>query len=162
MANATLSRPHGRGGVIARLLILLSTVCLAAGLLTPMLETRRMVFFSDAHSLIDVTRALLDNENYLLGLVILIFSILFPIAKAVYLAAVNAGWAHGQSALVWVDRLGKWSMLDVLIAGLIVFALSGDRAIRITEQPGLYFFTAAIFGLMISSGLILRDARSRV
>ena len=157
MADATLSRPHGRGGAIARLLILLSTVCLAAGILTPTLETRRMVFFSDAHSLIDVTRALLENENYLLGLVILIFSILFPIAKAIYLAAVNAGWAHGQSALVWVDRLGKWSMLDVLIAGLIVFALSGDRAIRITEQPGLYFFTAAIFGLMISSGLITRE-----
>lgn len=162
MADATLERPHGRGGVIARLLILLSSVCLAAGLLTPMLETQRLIFFSQAHSLIDVTRALLENENYLLGLVILIFSILFPIAKAIYLAAINAGWAHGRSALVWADRLGKWSMLDVLIVGLIVFALSGDRAIRITEQPGLYFFTAAIFGLMISSGLIMRDTRSRI
>jgi paraquat-inducible protein A len=161
MTDATLARPHGRGGVIARLLILLSSVCLAAGLLSPMLETRRLVFFSDAHSLIDVTRALLENENYLLGLVILIFSILFPIGKAIYLAGVNAGWAHGRTALVWVDRLGKWSMLDVVIAGLIVFALSGDQAIRITEQPGLYFFTGAIFGLMISSGLIMRDVQNR-
>jgi len=161
MTDATLARPHGRGGVIARLLILLSSVCLAAGLLSPMLETRRLVFFSDAHSLIGVARALLENENYLLGLVILIFSILFPIGKAIYLAGVNAGWAHGRTALVWVDRLGKWSMLDVVIAGLIVFALSGDQAIRITEQPGLYFFTVAIFGLMISSGLIMRDVQNR-
>jgi len=158
MTDTTLSHPHGRGGVIARALILLSSVCLTAGLLTPMLETRRLIFFSDAHSLIDVTRALLENENYLLGLVILVFSILFPIGKAIYLAAVNAGWANGRSALSWVDRFGKWSMLDVLIAGLIVFTLSGDQAIRIMEQPGLYFFTFAIFGLMLASGLIMRDS----
>jgi len=161
MADTSLAKSHGRGGIMARVLILLSSVCLAAGLLTPMLESRRLIFFSDAHSIIDVTRALLENENYLLGLVILIFSILFPIGKAIYLAAVNAGWAHGRSALIWVDRFGKWSMLDVLIAGLIVFTLSGDRAIRIVEQPGLYFFTAAIFGLMIASGLIMRDARAQ-
>ncbi len=160
MAETSLSHAHGRGGVMARMLILVSSVCLAAGLLTPMLETRHLIFFSQAHSLIDVTRALLENENYLLGLVILVFSILFPVWKAYYLAAVNAGWAHGRSALVWVDRLGKWSMLDVLIAGVIVFTLSGDSAIHITEQPGLYFFTAAIFGLMIASGLIVRDTRS--
>lgn len=160
MTQTSLSRAHGRGGVMARMLILLSSVCLAAGLLTPMLETQRLIFFSQAHSLIDVTRALLENENYLLGLVILVFSVLFPIAKAFYLSAVNAGWAHGRSALIWVDRLGKWSMLDVLIAGLIVFTLSGDRAVRIAEQPGLYFFTIAIFGLMIASGLIVRDTRN--
>lgn len=161
MAETGIVRAHGRGGVAARLLILVSTVCLAAGLLSPMLATRRLVFFTDAHSLIDVTRALLENQNYLLGLVILVFSILFPTGKAIYLAAVNAGWARGESALTWVDRFGKWSMMDVLIAALIVFSLSGDRAIQIMEQPGLYFFTAAIFGLMIASGLILKDARGR-
>ena len=157
MADTSMMRAHGRGGVAARALILVSGVCLAAGLLTPMLETRRLIFFSDAHSLIDVTRALLEGGQLLLGLVILVFSILFPIGKTIYLAAVNAGWARGQSVLRWVDRLGKWSMLDVLIAALIVFTLSGDRAIEIAEQPGLYFFTAAIFGLMIASGLIVRD-----
>ncbi|WP_421791698.1 paraquat-inducible protein A [Hyphobacterium sp.] len=157
MADTSISRTHGRGGVAARLLILVSAVCLAAGLLSPMLETRRLIFFTDAHSLIDVTRALLETGQYLLGLVILVFSILFPIGKAIYLSAVNAGWARGRSALVWVDRLGKWSMIDVFIAAIIVFTLSGDRAIQIFEQPGLYFFTAAITGLMISSGLIAND-----
>ncbi|GJL97514.1 MAG: hypothetical protein DHS20C06_13310 [Hyphobacterium sp.] len=158
MTEIGIERAHGRGGVTARLLILISIVCLAAGLLSPMLATRRLVFFTDAHSLIDVTRALLENQNYLLGIVILVFSILFPVGKAIYLAAVNAGWAHGRNALSWVDRFGKWSMMDVLIAAIIVFSLSGDRAIQIMEQPGLYFFTAAIFGLMIASGLILKDA----
>lgn len=161
MADTSIPRAHGRGGVLARLLILVSSICLAAGLLTPMLETRRLIFFHDAHSLLDVTRALLENGQLLLGLVILVFSILFPIGKALYLAAVNAGWAHGRSVLIWVDRLGKWSMMDVLIAAIIVFTLSGDRAIRITEQPGLYFFTAAIIGLMIASGLIVRDSARR-
>jgi len=159
MAETSIQRAHGRGGVLARVLILLSGVCLAAGLMTPMLEARRLIFFTESHSLLDVTRALFENESYLLGTVILVFSILFPIVKTFYLAAVNAGWAHGRSALTWVDRLGKWSMMDVLIAALIVFTLSGDRAIRIIEQPGLYFFTAAIFGLMISSGLITNDRR---
>ena len=159
MAETGFSDAHGRGGVIARVLILLSSVCLAAGLMTPMLETRRLIFFHEAHSLLDVTRALLENGQLLLGTVILVFSVLFPIGKAVYLAAVNAGWTHGRSVLIWVDRLGKWSMMDVLIAAIIVFSLSGDRAIGITEQPGLYFFTAAIIGLMIASGLIVRDAR---
>ncbi len=159
MAETSIQRAHGRGGVLARVLILLSGVCLVAGLMTPMLEARRLIFFTESHSLLDVTRALFENESYLLGTVILVFSILFPIAKTFYLAAVNAGWAHGRSALNWVDRLGKWSMMDVLIAALIVFTLSGDRAIRIIEQPGLYFFTAAIFGLMISSGLITNDRR---
>ena len=157
MADTSIPRPHGRGGVAARLLILLSSVCLAAGLLSPMLETRRLIFFTDAHSLIDVTRALLETGQYLLGIVILVFSILFPVGKALYLAAVNVGWAQGRTALTWVDRLGKWSMIDVFIAAIIVFALSGDRAIQIFEQPGLYFFTAAIFGLMIASGLVARD-----
>ena len=159
MAETSIQRAHGRGGVLARVLILLSGVCLVAGLMTPMLEARRLIFFTESHSLLDVTRALFENESYLLGTVILVFSILFTIAKTFYLAAVNAGWAHGRSALNWVDRLGKWSMMDVLIAALIVFTLSGDRAIRIIEQPGLYFFTAAIFGLMISSGLITNDRR---
>lgn len=154
--------PHGAGGALARGGLLLSAILLPLGIYLPMLETRRLIFFSDAYSLFDVARELVRTDNYLLAATVIIFSMVFPVAKLLALT-----WLHiapprlvSRTAVYWIEMLGKWTMMDVLIAALFVFTIGQGGVSSIGEQPGIWFFTFAALGLMLASGRIAKAHRN--
>ncbi|MEO1038060.1 MAG: paraquat-inducible protein A [Pseudomonadota bacterium] len=151
---------HGPGGAAARGLLIIVLFVLPMGLLLPMLETTRLVVFKDTYSLMDAIVTLLGRGEILLGGVILVFSVLFPSIKALALWLIHVFPPEREGPFVrLIETLGKWSMMDVLIAALIVFALSGAGVSGAASLPGLYLFTLAAIGLMLASGLISRDLR---
>ena len=88
---------------------------------------------------------------YLLGIILLGFSVVWPYVKLVILAAMFTlppRWVRPvrrQSIMQWIDTLGKWSMFDV-------FALSGCMALFYIEvySPATVLFPLGYYGIILS------------
>jgi paraquat-inducible protein A len=64
----------------------------------------------------------------------------------------------GAPLTQWAERLGKWSLTDVLVIAILIVVWSGP-SLELAVQPGLWFFAASAGLLMLASGLIARDHR---
>jgi len=147
------------GGDLARAFLVLGVICLPLGLTLPVMETTRLWVFKDSYSLTSSVKALLDSGEWGLGLTIAFFSMLTPALKALVLGVLHmrpSGGAAGWLAR-WTDRLGKWSLTDVLVVAILIVLWSGAGSMTIVSQPGLWFFAASAVSLMLASGLIVRD-----
>lgn len=78
-------------------------------------------------------------------ILVALFSIAFPIAKLAVLHILAFAQRNECSAGVppWLSVLGKWSMLDVLLVALVIFAAKTSGIAAALTQPGLWFFAAS-------------------
>lgn len=137
-----------------------AAVCLALGISLPIIRLTKYVFWSTEHSLLSTVQVLIHDGQTFLGLTVLIFSIVLPVLKLLYLLLVSTLPAaeivrqrHRLKALEW---LGKWSMHDVLVLSLTIFFIKAQGLYDAASLAGVYFFTAAVV-LMILSYAWLRN-----
>jgi len=86
---------------------------------------------------------LLTGGNVAIGIVLLAFSVIFPVAKLVVLRACLAEGRQGRAHAI-VARFGKYSMADVFVLALLVVAsksFPGGTTVEI--RWGAYAFAAA-------------------
>jgi len=153
--------PHGPGGAWARAGLVLGAVLLPMGWLAPMLETRRFFFVRDSYSLIETVDALARSGESVLAGAVALFSIILPGFKALALIWLNLGGGRGIHPLgvFLLDNLGKWSMMEVFVAALVIVSLSGSGFASAATLPGLYLFAASAVLLMLASGRVSHDLR---
>ncbi|GAB5506708.1 MAG: paraquat-inducible protein A [Rhizobiaceae bacterium] len=141
--------------LISAALITAAVFSFALGITLPLLEVKRLIFFSEKPSLLHIIAGLWDNGDWLLALAIAVFSVALPALKLVsvqYLAAAPAGKAARLPRAI--GTLSKWSMLDVLLVALVIFAAkSSGLAIALT-LPGLWFFAGSVVLTAIASLLV--------
>ncbi len=163
-ARSCLLKPASgpAGGAFVRVLLILAAVCLPLGLTLPVLETTRLWVFKDSYSLIDTVRALFDSGEIVLAGLIAVFSLVTPVLKLCTVTLLHAArpLEAGADLLRWAERIGKWSLADVLVIAILIVAGSG-AGIQLVVQPGLWFFAASTGLLMAASGLIAADFRRR-
>jgi paraquat-inducible protein A len=92
---------------------------------------------------------MLRGGNVAIGLVLLFFSVLFPIAKLIALRAalhdLRAGREQTRLAPI-ATRLGKFSMVDVFVLALLVItAKSFPGGSTVEIRWGAWAFAAAAF-----------------
>lgn len=162
--DATAARRPRRpaGGALARAILIVALAFLPLGLILPVLETTRLWVFKSSYSLIDTVHALIQEGEFALGALIALFSLLTPALKALAVTALHLRPASsGESGLArWVDRLGKWSLTDVLVVALLIVLASGT-GLDLAAEPGLWFFASSAVLLMIASDLVVRDLRAK-
>jgi paraquat-inducible protein A len=121
---------------------------LVAGWTWPMMTVSRFVWLEDEVSLLNATRALYSQGDWLLFGVLTVFAFAFPVAKmaaALWIfLIVDARHRALPRALDLLDLLGRWSMLDVFVAALLVVAVQASLVSEVTLHAGLYLFTAAV------------------
>lgn len=141
------------------LAILAASVCLALGLMLPVIKLTKYVFWTTEHSLISTVTVLIRDGQVFLGVTVLLFSIVFPVLKLLYLLLVStlsqAEIARHDRQLRALEWLGKWSMHDVLVLALTIFFVKSQAGYDAASLNGVYFFTAAV-ALMILSYAWLR------
>lgn len=145
------------------LILLLAGGLLVAGLVLPVIQVKRFIFFSSETSLLGLTWQLLSGDDIFLGLVTGLFSVLFPILKWVLLCVLwikHKGGHGAEHILKLLEWLGRWSMLDVLILALLVFSVKASGLGTAMTQPGLYCFAAAVLLSMWGSSLASARYRS--
>lgn len=134
-------------------LLVLSLVLNVTALFVPFLDMRRGLSSSE-YSLPKSVSLLWESELYVLAVVIVTFSVCFPFFKLGVLFAIVCGRVHPRKRAGWlslVERLGKWSMLDVFLVCLMI-ALANDQWL-VSAEPrfGILCFTFAIQLAMVAS-----------
>lgn len=166
-----------------RAMLVVSSVLLGLGLVAPCMTIRpsfgaytgwvRMLDPSmteaSTYSIVSGIAQILTQDSVVLGLILLGFSVLFPIAKLatlwVGLSAIAAGQASddagartlGRRALELTHHTGKFSMLDVMVIALLIVAIKGlPGGTQIAVGWGLFAFAGSVVLSMIASSQIAR------
>lgn len=131
-----------------RLLLWFTTLCLAAGLVSPIITLKKFVMLENTFSVLGGVIELLQEGQLFLFLVITGFSIVLPLLKigVLYrLLSVSAGRVGTlDSYLHWMHLYGKWSMLDVFVVALLVVAVKLGVVASVEMRFGLYAFAGAV------------------
>lgn len=136
------------------MLVPLAALLNVVALFTPFLDLRRG-FSTDSYSLPRSVELLWRKGLYVLAAIVVVFSVLFPLAKLAVLlriltTAVPARARRAQLELL--ERLGKWSMLDVFLVCLMIALANDQLLVGATPRYGILCFTLAIALSMVSSG----------
>jgi hypothetical protein len=175
--------------------VLLALIVLVVGLTSPMIEIdarikemsflligerisfHDQVIFFQSKSIVDVVMVLLETGKYdsaIVGILILVFSIVFPIGKLIATKLYLLGserWRANKVIQFMAFKSGKWSMADVNVVAIFMayigfkgildnqlsaLNLKTDSLASISTnetslQPGFILFVAfVLFGLILS------------
>ncbi|MBX6322275.1 MAG: paraquat-inducible protein A [Rhodospirillaceae bacterium] len=151
-----------RPGLYVPVLLLAAGACLGAGLVLPIMEVRSWIFFRRPFSILEGVRLLLEQREYVLGVVIGAFSVAFPAAKILLLLAVWLRLRRGRTAprgwLTALEAVGRWSMLDVFVVALVIFAAKASLFADAEVKPAVAPFTAAVALTWLAGRAVRRGA----
>lgn len=153
--------------------VLLALIVLFAGVTSPMIEIdarikeltfqligepiqfKDQVIFFQSKSIVDVVHILLETGKYdsiIVGILIMAFSILFPVAKILSTKLYLLGktkWRHNKVIRFFAFKSGKWSMADVYVVAIFM-AYIGFRGILDNQISGLTMKTESLVSLSTS------------
>lgn len=137
------------------LILFFATICLALGISQPLIRVERLFVFTDEPSLIGIVSGLWSEGDSLLALVVALFSLVFPAIKLALLhVAAYGGRQAADSIPGWFRALSNWSMLDVVLVALVVFAAKTSGVATAFTKPGLWFFAASVVLTATASSLL--------
>ena len=99
-------------------------------------------------------RYFFDKGEVFIGLLLLFFTIIFPIIKYVFLFLTLLGRKlprHGAVATA-LEIINKWSMLDVFVVAVLILNMKFDSSIIVSKlEIGTTLFAISVLLLMTSS-----------
>ncbi len=135
-------------------LLLFSTVALTLGLFLPVITLKELVFWTHTFSVYTGILTLQGERQYVLAMVIFVFSILFPLLKLGTLWVLwifNASKEKSLWLVKWLGILGKWSMLDVFVVAITIVIAKISSFASAEPRIGIYFFGSSILLAMIAT-----------
>ncbi|MEM7036962.1 MAG: paraquat-inducible protein A [Bacteroidota bacterium] len=136
-------------------LLILSIVLLIPGLLNNMFTLDISIsipilgeqnLHNETRSIMGTIGGLFENGNPTVAILILLFSVIVPFAKAVTLlvAFLLPDREKAVRLHAFVGLISKWSMADVFVVGVLIAFLSTSSQEQISAyvHSGFYFFTA--------------------
>jgi paraquat-inducible protein A len=122
--------------------------------LLPILDIERLGH-RHVSSLISGTMELIKHGSWFVGLVVLLFSIVFPLTKIVLLLELSLlGWLHRRHrALTYrlMEVFGKWSMMDVLLLAFMVMMVKLGTLVEFHLGPAVVAFVGCVAMSMLAS-----------
>ena len=108
-----------------------------------------MYFYYQSKSVVELIGLLLKQNNFVVGISILLFSILIPVLKLslATLALIRPAILDNRFVNLFIHKSGKWSMADVFVVAMfLAFLAFNNMQTGITTvsevRVGLYFFLA--------------------
>ncbi|MBT2989441.1 MAG: paraquat-inducible protein A [Candidatus Thiodiazotropha sp. (ex Ctena orbiculata)] len=135
-----------------RLLLLLASCLLVAGLSLPMLTLTKFLFIANSFSVISGIMELLQRDHWFLFVIVGLFSVVLPVIKIVLLFLLLQLRQFNSTRYLQLLKLmhdyGRWGMLDVMVVAVMVVAVKLDVIAEIEIHVGLYLFAAAVLLIM--------------
>ncbi len=151
--------PHRQAELLWWLLVLAS-ILLAIGLVSPMLTLTRFVFFEDSFSVLSGIVELFKTGRYGLFVIIALFSIVLPVLKIAVLFRLVGNQAESPQQvkryLHLMHEYGRWSMLDVLVVAILIVTVKLGAIASIEIHAGLYVFGAAVLLIMFITQRVVK------
>lgn len=144
--------------IVVSLLLAVSAFSLALGITQPLLRFEHLVFFSSTPSLIEMIGELWVSDDTLLAVLVACFSVVFPAGKILAAQTLLVAGDGNPVARDRVHRLlgavSKWSMMDVLLVALVIFAAKTSGLADAFTQPGLWFYAVSVATAAIATVLL--------
>lgn len=153
--------------IIALVLIIISLCCLYPGLLYPMLTVKvganlpivgHLSLHESTQSILGTVRTLHKDNNSLVAFLILFFSVIVPIIKAICLLVVLFFKQLKSRVTLYkfIAIISKWSMADVFVVGVFLafLATKSDESITTILHSGFYFFLAYCIISILAAQLV--------
>jgi paraquat-inducible protein A len=132
-----------------------ATFSFALGITLPLIRVDRFLILSDEPSLVAMVASLWNGGEWAIASLILAFSIVFPAMKLYLLhAAAFAAADHDHRLPGWFRSLSNWSMLDVVLVALVIFAAKTSGLATAITQPGLWFFAGSVALTVLAAALV--------
>ena len=123
-------------------------------ILLPILKIEKMGHHHES-SILGGTFELLGNGDWFVGIVILVFSIVFPLAKILLLLELSFLELFHQRHRALTYRLmesaGRWSMMDVLLLAFLVMLVKLGDIVEFQFGPAVVAFALCVAMSMIAS-----------
>ena len=147
--------------LILRILLSLSSILLLVGFFAPMLTMNKFYFFESSFSVVGGIVSLVEEGQLFIGLVVLLFSVVVPVAKITFLfmLLINAAeqvTLRQQHYLVLMHEYGRWAMLDVLVVAVLIVTVKLGAVASIEVHWGLYVFGLAVVLIMFITHKVTR------
>ncbi len=141
-------------------LFVAAPVLFAFGIILPLVTFEKLYFFEDNPSLLGIVASLYRNGDYALALLVALFSILFPFAKMVAIAAEALSPAPGGKG--WFARLvpflTKWSMMDVMLVAIVIAAAKTSGLANAFAEAGLWCYAGSALMMSAVQWIVARKA----
>ena len=132
--------------------------CYVPANLYPMLETRTLVS-SQSDTIVGGAVELAHHGNWGVATIILIASVLIPVAKFVVLAGLAIGVWYGPKATEGrrhflyeiVEYIGRWSMIDVFVVAILSSLVQLQSIATIAPGRASLFFALSVIFTMLSA-----------
>jgi paraquat-inducible protein A len=122
--------------------------------LLPIIEIEQLGHRHASSLLVGIVE-LLAKGNWLVGGVVLVFSILFPLAKLLLLLELSFleffQRRHKAVTFRLVEHVGKWSMMDVLLLALLVMVVKLGSLVSFAFGPAVIAFILCVVLSMTAS-----------
>lgn len=142
--------------LLIALLLPLATFSFALGITLPLMRLEKLYFLEERPSLIEVIWGLWLEGEAALAAIVALFSIVFPAAKVMltHVAAIKGGRSR---SLAFLSAVSKWSMLDVMLVALVLFAAKTSGLAAASILPGLWFYAGATLATALAAALCRRS-----
>jgi hypothetical protein len=109
--------------------------------------------------LLEIIGELFSAGEVPLGVLVLLFSVLFPLSKVVMSVACSLSDRARRALLRPLQWTSKWSMTDVFVVALVIVFLKAERVhFRFHAELGVYAFAAGALLSSLAVALLERDA----
>lgn len=124
-------------------------------ILLPMLKIQKLGH-STEDSLITGVVALMHDGHYFVGMIVLVFSLVVPPLKLAALLMLSLGGNnvhqhHRATTYHFVELLGRWGMLDVMVVAVLVAYVKLGDTVTISPGPGLIAFAFSVVLSLVAS-----------
>ena len=148
-------------------LVIASLALLYPGVTQPLLQITvsasmpilgSLQFYNETQSIYQSIVALWQHNNVLVAVLILIFSIVIPVVKALLLCIAMLMRHQKTSASLhrFISFISKWSMADVFVVSVFMafLATQSNDFIEAVIHPGFYYFLAYCVISIIATQLL--------
>lgn len=122
--------------------------------LCPILEIEKMGLRQQS-SILGGTIDLLKQGSWLVGGIVLVFSVIFPLTKIVLLLELSLleflHRRHKATSLRLMEHMGRWSMMDVMLLAFLVMAVKLGNLVEFHFGPAVIAFVLCVAMSMIAS-----------
>ncbi len=141
-------------------LFLVSVIFFILGLIYPILATKQQVLgivlkYQEVR-LFDSVKLFYENNDYLLAVIIFLFTILLPILKFMELFnRIFTTFRISKKTSCFLHLLDKWSMLDVFLVALLLLNFKMDSNIIVMKlKLGTTFIALSVVTRILTTVLI--------
>ena len=158
-ASPSPLRHHLRHNGLAAVLAVIALIVLVIGMVMPFISMSKLGT-SRVFSLVGGILELFHSGNIFIGIILLLFSVVFPIVKLIMLLVATS------SLVSMSDRTrrlmhkvavvtGKYSLLDLLVVAVMIVLVKFGALADVRARPGTVLFGIAVI-LSIVAGLCVR------